>query len=134
MHVLELIAAFVLAALFALGVFDLGLSTVRLVTTGRYTEPDVIVHLIDAALLLFIIVEVFHTVVAYSQDRKVTRIVIDTGLIAVTRKVIVFHPGDFETVTNALMTAVSYAVLLVVLIGGYFVVRYPDVADAPPEE
>ncbi|MGB9964240.1 phosphate-starvation-inducible PsiE family protein [Halobacterium sp. CBA1126] len=118
----EIVAAYVLVFLFAVGVFDLGLNIAQLVRTGAITQTSEVVALIDTVLLLFIIVEIYQTVVAYTREESVVRIVIITGIIAVTRRVISFHPGD-HAAQDALLTSLGFAALLAVLVGSLYVVR-----------
>lgn len=126
---LELGAAYFLVALFAIGVFDLGLSLIELMTSGRFTNPNAVIDLIDTVLLLLIIVEVYQTAIAFSRDEPVLRIVVTAALIAIARKVITFRPGEYQTPGDALMTAGSFALLITVLIGGLYVVSRPGVPE-----
>jgi len=71
----EVVAALVIVVLFAIGVFDLGLQIFQSALDGAITDPLVVVGFIDTALLLFIIVEVYQTVVAYTQESDTRRIV-----------------------------------------------------------
>jgi len=118
----EIVAAYVLVLLFAIGVFDLGLNIFQLVRSGAITRTGEVVALIDTVLLLFIIVEIYQTVVAYTREESVVRIVIITGIIAVTRPVISFHPDD-HAAQEALLTSAGFAILLAVLVGALYVVR-----------
>jgi uncharacterized membrane protein (DUF373 family) len=118
----EIVAAYILVLLFAVGVFDLGLNIFKLVRTGEITQTSAVIDLIDTALLLFIIVEIYQTVVAYTREESVVRIVIVTGIIAVTRRIISFHPGDHATV-DALYVSLGFAVLLGVLVAALYIVR-----------
>ena len=114
----EIVAAYVLVILFAVGVFDLSLQIVQRTLTGAITDPLVVVGFIDTALLLFIIVEVYQTVVAYAQEsetREIVQLVAYTGIIAMVRKVIIFRSEVFDDKFDALLTAGSYALLLLVL-------------------
>jgi len=118
MQALELVAAFVLVALFAIGVFDLGLGIAREIRSGAISDPLVVIGFIDTALLLFIIVEVYQTVVAYARSdetARILRLVIFTGVIALVRKVIVYRTGEFETKQEALLVAGSYGLLTLTL-------------------
>lgn len=118
----EIVAAYVLVLLFAVGVFDLGLNIFALVRTGAITQTSEVIALIDTVLLLFIIVEIYQTVVAYTREESVVRIVIVTGIIAVTRRVISFHP-DEHAAMDSLLTSAGFGLLLAVLVGALFVVR-----------
>lgn len=66
LRVIELAAAALFVVLFAIGVGDLALRIVRAAMSGRITQPNVVIGFIDTGLLLFIIVEVYETVVAYT--------------------------------------------------------------------
>ncbi|PSP84420.1 hypothetical protein BRC96_04630 [Halobacteriales archaeon QS_6_64_34] len=112
----EVVAALVIVLLFAIGVFDLGLQIFRSALSGRITDPLVVVGFIDTALLLFIIVEVYQTVVAYTQEsetRRIVRLVIYTGVIAMVRKAIIFRTGEYADEEAALMAAGSYTLLII---------------------
>lgn len=115
---IEVVAAYVLVGLFAVGVFDLGLQIAEQALTGRIFQPEVVVGFIDTALLLFIIVEVYQTVVAYTRvdsTRRIVRLVVYTGIIAIVRKVIIFRTELFDDKLQALLTAGSYTLILLSL-------------------
>ncbi|WP_435100712.1 phosphate-starvation-inducible PsiE family protein [Halarchaeum sp. P4] len=134
MRYLEVVAAFVLVGLFAVGVFDFLLQIVALVRSGAIAQTEAIINLIDEILLLFIIVEIFQTVVAYAQERSVIRIVIAAGLIAVARKIISFHSGDYAGSTDATIAATGYAVLLLALVAALYVVQRTNVATPADQD
>jgi uncharacterized membrane protein (DUF373 family) len=118
MHVVETGAAVVFAVLFGIGLIDLVALIVESVRTGEISDPVVVVTFVDRGLLLFIIAEVYQTVVAYvrrQSPRRILRLVIFTGLIAVVRKVIVFRTEVYDTKLDALTVAGTYAILLVAL-------------------
>ncbi|WP_284006600.1 phosphate-starvation-inducible PsiE family protein [Haloarcula pelagica] len=111
----EVVAALVLVVLFAIGVFDLGLQIFQSGVRGDITDPLVVVGFIDTALLLFIIVEVYQTVVAYTQEsdtRQIVRLVIYTGVIAMVRKAIIFRTGEYATEQLALLAAAAYTLII----------------------
>jgi len=115
----EIVAAFVMVILFAIGVFDLGLQIVQSAIRGNITDPLVVVGFIDTALLLFIIVEVYQTVVAYiqeSQTRRIVRLVVYTGVIAMVRKAIIFRTGEYASEQAALLAAGAYTLIILGLV------------------
>jgi uncharacterized membrane protein (DUF373 family) len=119
-HGVELAAATVFAGLFAVGVFDLTLQIYYAVRSGSITDPLVVIGFIDTGLLLLIIVEVYQTVLAYveeSDTRRIVRLVIYTGVIAMVRKIIIFRVGEYETVQDALIVGAAYAVVVFALVG-----------------
>lgn len=134
---LELGAAYFLVALFAIGVFDLGLSLYELILSGQFTDPNAVIELIDTVLLLLIIVEVYQTVIAFTRNEDVLRIVINAAFIAIARKVISFRTDEFSSIEEALVAAIAFAVLLAVLLAAFYVIRKVEppkmpVDDPPP--
>jgi uncharacterized membrane protein (DUF373 family) len=114
-RVVEMAAATVFAILFAIGVIDLTIQIVESVRSGAITDPLVVIGFIDTGLLLLIIVEVYQTVLAYVQEndtRRIVRLVIYTGVIAMVRKAIIFRTGEYATPQDALFVALSYAVII----------------------
>jgi len=125
-RIVELAAAAVFAVLFAIGVIDLTLQIVDATRTGSITDPLVVIGFIDTGLLLLIIIEVYQTVIAYTQEsetRRIVRLVIYTGVIAMVRKAIIFRTGEYPTELDALYAAVSYAVIIFGLVALLFAER-----------
>jgi uncharacterized membrane protein (DUF373 family) len=128
-HGVELAAASVFALLFAIGVADLALQIFEAIRSGEITDPLVVIGFIDTGLLLLIIVEVYQTVVAYTREndtRRIVRLVIYTGVIAMVRKAIIFRTGEYATTTDALFAAVAYTVIILGLVALLFVERTGD--------
>lgn len=114
-HGVELAAASVFALLFAIGVVDLGIQIVESARAGRITDPLVVIGFIDTGLLLLIIVEVYQTVIAYTQEsdtRRIVRLVIYTGVIAMVRKAIIFRTGEYPDEQSALLAALAYTAII----------------------
>ncbi|WP_251341647.1 phosphate-starvation-inducible PsiE family protein [Haloplanus halophilus] len=125
-HAVELVAAAVFALLFAIGVVDLMIQIGQATVRGRITDPLVVIGFIDTGLLLLIIVEVYETVIAYTQEsetRRIVRLVIYTGVIAMVRKAIIFRTGEYATSQDALFAAVAYALLILGLVALLLVER-----------
>ena len=131
-HGVELAAATVFALLFAIGVVDLSLQIVAAVRSGEITDPNVVIGFIDTGLLLLIIVEVYQTVLAYVQEgetRRIVRLIIYTGVIAMVRKAIIFRTSEYATELQALYAAVAYSVIIFGLVALLFAERvYGDAA------
>jgi len=119
MHWLVLGTAYVLIALFLLGVVDVAVGLYELVSSREFTEPRAIVDLLDTVLLLLIIVEVHRTLLAYVRDEPVVRIVVGAGIVAVAREIISFQVGAFESPEQALIAAGALAILLAVLAAAF---------------
>ena len=120
---LELGAAYFLVVLLAIGVFDLGLSLYALIQSGRFTDPNAVIELIDTVLLLLIIGEVYETVIAVIRKENVLPVVVNAAFIAVARKVISFRNDEYASATDAFVAASSYAILLAVLLVALVIVR-----------
>lgn len=123
---LLLTAATIFLLLFAIGVADLALQIVQSVQSGTITSPLVVVGFIDTGLLLLIIIEVYETVLAYiheSETRRIVRLIIYTGVIAMVRKVIIFRTGEYSSTEDALLAAVAYTIIILGLVGLLLVER-----------
>lgn len=130
---IEMVAAYVLVLLFAIGVLDLGGQILRAIRDGSIGDPLVVVGFIDTALLLFIIVEVYQTVVAYvrsNDTHRIVRLVILTGIIALVRKAIVFRTGEYSSERAALIAAGAYTLLIAGLALLLYVSDSTDSIDA----
>jgi uncharacterized membrane protein (DUF373 family) len=125
-NLVELAAAGLFALLFAVGVVDLALIIGRATLEGNITDPRVVIGFIDVGLLLLIIVEVYQTVVAYIREndtRRIVRLVIYTGVIALVRKAIIYRTEEYASLQDALFVAVSYTILTLGLVALLYVDR-----------
>ena len=125
-HGIELAAASVFAILFAIGVIDLCLQIAMAVGSGEITDPNVVIGFIDTGLLLLIIVEVYQTVLAYveeSDTRRIVRLIVYTGVIAMVRKAIIFRTSEYGTELDALYAAIAYTIIIFGLVGLLFAER-----------
>jgi len=127
MQWLVLGAAYFLLGLFVIGLFDMLLSLYDLFVTGRFTDPVAVVELLDIVLLLLIIVEVHRTLIAYAREEPVLRIVVSAAIIAVSREIISFRAADYDTGEQTLFVALAFAVLILVLIAGYYLLDRVDI-------
>ncbi|MFB6208103.1 MAG: phosphate-starvation-inducible PsiE family protein [Candidatus Nanohaloarchaea archaeon] len=123
MDVLQLLVVYLLVLLFGIGVYDLGVKLFSFVTSGKIVEATNVIAILDTALLLFLVVEVFRTSVAHLEDKKVLPLVIDVAIIGVVRSLITFRVEQYTQPLDALLASSSYALTLVVLIGGYYIVH-----------
>ena len=117
MHVAQLLSALVVVLLFSIGVIDLVILIYELYLTDSISDVESVIGLVEFVLLLFIIVEVYRTIVAYITNKEaehVVNIVVYAGVIAVIRKLIVFQPDEFSG-TEIVFTLVGYAAVLLSL-------------------
>lgn len=133
MEFLELLTALVLVVLFAIGLYDLVVNIWAEIQSGGISQIDRVVDFIDTVLVLLIIVEVFRTVIAFSRDETIVRIIIDASLVAVARKVIGFRPDQYPTTTDLFINASAIAILLLsVIIAFYIIQRTTSLAAEGP--
>lgn len=123
---LQTVIAASLVVLLLLGVVNLGITIVASLTTFGATDPTGIISLIrsaiDIVLYLFVVVELYKTIVAYVESKSVVVAVIHAGLIAVVRQIIIFKPDEYGA-TEAITIAGVYVLLLVALLIGFWVVH-----------
>lgn len=112
---IEVVAAGILALAALWVLVDLVVFSVA--SLGR--PVDRTVHLaLDRILLLFVVVELFRIAVAYVEHQDVLHTVFEAGLVAVARKIVAF-----EYPTYGLGGAGAYAILVAVLVAGYFLLH-----------
>jgi len=131
--VLQMVIAGLLVFLLFLGVVTLGVEVAQSVFAEDRFELANVISLvnssIDIILYLFIVVELFRTVIAYVGARNVVLAVVHAGLIAVVRQIITFKPGEHAPM-ESLMLAGVYGILLFALLVGFLVVhRQSDAED-----
>ena len=81
---------------------------------------------IDIILYLFIIIELYRTIIAYVSAESVVKAVVHAGIIAVIRQIIIFKPDDYATTEDAILTAGIHVVLLLTLFVGFFLIHQQD--------
>ncbi len=116
MRVAELVAAYLLVGLFLVGLLDFGVLAFERVRSGQLTDPRTLIQLLDIILLLFIVAEIYRTVIAYVEatgEVRVVKAVVYAGIIAIVRKAITFRTDDFPSYDDALTAALAYTLLLV---------------------
>lgn len=123
MDYLQLAVVFILVVLFGIAVYDLGLELYQLIITGQIYEPISLIGVLETALLLFLIVEVFRTSVAHLEGLKVLPLVVDVAIIGIVRSIITFRIDDFSTTGDAVLASLSYAIILAVLIASFYIVH-----------
>ena len=126
-NVLQTGVAFFLVIVLVIGVVNLVATFARAALAveilGYKNAIGLISTTIDIVLYLFIVIELFRTIIAYVEAKNVVKAVIHAGLIAVVRQIIIFKPEDAGTPTEALLTAGVFVVLLFGLLLGFFLVH-----------
>ena len=99
---IEGFVAVLLVILAGWGAVSLVASIWGLVTSGAHFDLDAYVNVIDIALIIFIIVELFRIAVAYLRHEDVIPTVLEAALVAVARKLVTFdsHAAGMTVLTK----------------------------------
>ena len=126
---IEAILAGLLVVLGMLGVIDVVISLVEVARDPGFVTPEGIVQVIDTVLIVFIVIELIRIAVAYMNHQNVVGTVLEAGLVAVVRKLVVFELG-----AEALEKAAAIAILVLALgITWYLLRRVLPVGTAVPD-
>lgn len=131
MHVavdaLERLIALLLIAIAALGAVDLVVEMYNAVSERGYLTPDTILRVLDSVLVVFIVIELFNIALAYMKRKNVIATVMEAGLVAVVRKLVIFETsGDAQYI---LMKAIALAVLILAIGSTWYLLRRSGVCE-----
>ncbi len=117
-----------LVILAALGVVDIVIKMYEVTLAEGFMTPEGITRTIDTVLVVFIVIELIRIAVAYMQHKNVVGTVLEAGLVAVVRKLVVF-----ESTEKVLEKAGALAVLILAVGITWYLLRRtekdpPDVA------
>lgn len=126
----EFAIAFLLVILAILGFGYLGVLLFSLFQTHLFLKPQEIHSLLDTALVLFLVIELFRIALAYVAGKHVLGTVIEAAFVAVARKIVLYDYEIYEG-TNGLLAAISLAGLLIALALTHLAVGYTD-RNRPP--
>lgn len=124
---LERAIAALLVVIAVLGAVDLVVEMYNAVVDKGYLTPESILRVLDSVLVVFIVVELFNIAVAYMNRRNVIATVMEAGLVAVVRKLVIFEStGDALYV---LMKAGALSILIVAIGLTWFLLRRSDACE-----
>ncbi len=125
---IEAAVTVLLVILAALGVVDVVIKMLAVTRADGFMTPDGITRTIDTVLVVFVVIELIRIAMAYMQHRNVIDTVLEAGLVAVVRKLVVF-----ESSGQMLENAVALAVLILAVGITWFLLhqRQAENADAP---
>lgn len=131
MHVavdwLERAIAFLLVVIAALGAVDLVVEMFNAVSDKGYLTPDSILRVLDSVLVVFIVIELFNIALAYMKRKNVIATVMEAGLVAVVRKLVIFETtGDAQYI---LMKAIALSVLILSIGLTWYLLRRSGVCE-----
>jgi uncharacterized membrane protein (DUF373 family) len=129
-ELLERVIAVLLVVIAALGAVDLVVELVAAVSEKGYLTPDTILRVLDSVLVVFIVVELFSIAFAYMERRNVIATVMEAGLVAVVRKLVIFETvGDPQYI---LMKAIALAILILAVGFTWYLLRRSGICDEEP--
>lgn len=128
-HWVEMVVAALLVAMAVIGTVDVIIQMVRLFSAEGFLTPEGITRVLDTVLVVFIVVELFNIALAYLQRRNVVPIVLEAGLVAVVRKLVVF-----ESSAAVLEKSAALAMLILAVGVTWFLLRKAGVCPAESAE
>lgn len=87
----ERVIVVLLGIMAVLAIIEVGFELVRAVTDETFLSPAATLSVLDAVLVVFIILELMSIAFAYIERRPVISTVLEAGLVAVVRKLVVFE-------------------------------------------
>lgn len=126
MTFVELAIAILLVVFVLLGAVYLIILLINQLKTNLFLTPKEIHLLLDVTLTLFIVIELFRTVLAYIASKKILKIVFEAAFVAVARKIVLFDLKDYPTAISGLLAALAIGFILISLASAYFVIKGSD--------
>jgi uncharacterized membrane protein (DUF373 family) len=114
-----------LVVLAALGVVDIVIKMLEVTRADGFMTPDGITRTIDTVLVVFIVIELIRIALAYMQHKNVIGTVLEAGLVAVVRKLVIFESTD-----QMLEKALALAVLILAVGITWYLLRKGQLCDA----
>lgn len=114
----EVIIAGIMVVLVFLGVGYLIISLFNAMSGGFQFDHDALIKLLDIALIVFIIIELFRITLAYITGEHVMPTVIEAAFVAVGRKIVLY-----EYKIDGFYGAMALAALMLVIAVAHYVTR-----------
>jgi uncharacterized membrane protein (DUF373 family) len=124
---IEAAVTVLLVILAALGVVDIVIKMVEVTRADGFMTPEGITRTIDTVLVVFIVIELIRIAVSYMQHQNVIGTVLEAGLVAIVRKLVIFESGD-----DMLPRAAALAVLIVAVGVTWYLLNRGLPADSEP--
>jgi uncharacterized membrane protein (DUF373 family) len=107
-----------LAVLAVLGVVDVIIKMVQVTRADGFMSPEGITRTIDTVLIVFIVIELIRIALAYMHHEDVIGTVLEAGLVAVVRKLVIF-----ESSPDMLPKAIALSALILSVAVAWFLLR-----------
>ncbi|MDI6692952.1 MAG: phosphate-starvation-inducible PsiE family protein [Anaerosomatales bacterium] len=126
-HFIEFVVAGLLVVIAALGAVDLIVELVGAVSEKGYLTPQTVLRVLDSVLVVFVVIELFSIALAYLEKRNIIATVMEAGLVAVVRKLVVFETGS--DASYVLLKSVSLGILILAIGLTWFLLRKSGVCE-----
>ncbi|MBC7266406.1 MAG: phosphate-starvation-inducible PsiE family protein [Coriobacteriia bacterium] len=126
-HFVEFVVAGLLVVIAALGAVDLIVELVGAVSEKGYLTPQTVLRVLDSVLVVFVVIELFSIALAYLEKRNIIATVMEAGLVAVVRKLVVFETGS--DASYVLLKSVSLGILILAIGLTWFLLRKSGVCE-----
>jgi uncharacterized membrane protein (DUF373 family) len=117
-----------LVILAALGVVDVVIKMIEVTRADGFMTPEGITRTIDTVLVVFIVIELIRIAVAYMQHQNVIGTVLEAGLVAIVRKLVIFESGD-----DMLPRAAALAILIIAVGVTWYLLNRGLPGDSKPD-
>ena len=104
---IEGVVVALLTILAILGVVDIVVKMLEVTRADGFMTPEGITRTIDTVLIVFIVIELIRIALAYMNHQDVIGTVLEAGLVAIVRKLVIFESGD-----NILPKAAALGILI----------------------
>jgi uncharacterized membrane protein (DUF373 family) len=131
-QVLERVLIVLLLVMAALAIVEVGFELYAAATGPGFLPPDSVLNVLDAVLVVFIIIELVNTAFAYIERKNVVGTVLEAGLVAVVRKLIIFDTD--ATASYVLMKGAGLAVLILAIGVTWYLLRRSSTDLIQPTE
>ena len=114
-----------LVILAGLGAVDVVIKMLEVTRADGFMTPEGITRTIDTVLIVFIVIELIRIAIAYMQHKNVVGTVLEAGLVAVVRKLVIFESTD-----QMLEKAIALAILILAVGITWYLLRKGQLCDA----
>lgn len=116
-----------LTVLAVLGVVDVVLKMLEVTQADGFMSPEGITRTIDTVLVVFIVIELIRIALSYMNHQDVVGTVLEAGLVAVVRKLVIFEGGD-----NILPKALALSALILAVGITWYLLRRVGLCGTDP--
>ncbi len=124
---IEGVVTALLTILAVLGVVDIIVKMFQVTHADGFMTPEGITRTIDTVLVVFVVIELIRIALAYMNHQDVVGTVLEAGLVAVVRKLVIF-----ESSADMLPKAIALSLLILAVGVTWFLLRKAGLCHAEP--